>query len=47
MIKQSGGWFLLEFEATLDAGGRFWEHLHSLREVKGLQDCSKTLKMGI
>ena len=48
MITQMGGWFLLEFEAnTLNTGCGFWEHLHSLREVKGLKDCSKTLKMDI
>ena len=45
--EANGGWFLLGFHAILDAGCRFWEHLHSLREVKGLQDCSKTFEMGI
>ena len=38
---------MLEFYATLVAGCRFWEHFYSLREVKGLQDFSKTLKMSI
>ena len=38
---------MLEFDATLDAECRFLEHLHSVREVKGPHDCSKTLKMGI
>ena len=47
MIKQNGGWFLLEFDTTLDTGCGFLEHLHSLRKVNGLQDCSKSLKMSI
>ena len=42
-----GGWFMLGFDATLDSGCEFLVHLHSLMEVKGLRDCSKTLKMGI
>ena len=45
--KANAGWFLLEFDATLDVGCKFWEHLHSLREVKSLQDCCKILKIGI
>ena len=36
----NGGWFLLGFDATLEAGCGFWEHLHNLREVKDLKDCS-------
>ena len=43
----NSGSFLLGFDAALDAGCGFWEHLHSLREVKGLQDYSKTSEMGI
>ena len=31
-------------DATLDTGCGFWEHLYSLREVKDLLDCSKTLE---
>ena len=42
----NGSWFLLGFDATLDAVCGFWEHLHSLREFKCLHDCSKTLKIG-
>ena len=38
---------MLEFDATLDAECEFLEHLHNLREVKGLQGCSETLKMDI
>ena len=45
--KADVGWFLLGFDATLDAGCGFREHLQSLREVNGLQHCSKTLKMVI
>ena len=41
--QANGGWFLLGFDAKLDVWYGFWEHLHSLREVKGLQNCSKTL----
>ena len=43
----NGRWLLLELDAALDAACGFSEHLHSLRKMKGLQDCSKTLKMGI
>ena len=43
MIKQMKIDFFLEFNATLEVWDRFLEHLHSLREMKGLQDCSKTL----
>ena len=43
----NGGWSLLEFDTTLDAGFGFREHLHSSGDMKGLQYCSKTLKMGI
>ena len=43
----NGRWLLLELDAALDAACGFSEHLHTLREMKGLQDCSKTLKMGI
>ena len=45
--QANGGWLLLGFDATLDAGCGFWEHLHGLKAVKGLQYCSKILKMGI
>ena len=38
---------LLEFDATLDAECGFLDNLYSLGEVKGLQVCSKTLKMDI
>ena len=46
MIKQMVVGFLLEFDATLNAECGFLEHLHSLREVKGYRDCTKTLKTG-
>ena len=39
MIKQ-----MLEFDATVDAECRFLEHLHSLRKLKVLQDCSMSLR---
>ena len=38
---------MLGFDANLDPGCRFSEHLLSLREVEGLQYCSKTLKIVI
>ena len=40
---------MLGLDATLDAGYGLWEHLHSLREVKGLEDCMvyKTLRLPI
>ena len=47
MIKQMVVVFLLESDATLHAECGFLGHLHSLRKVKGFQDCSETLEMGI
>ena len=39
--------FTIFFKKKAINGCRIWEHLHSFREVKCLQGCSKTLSMGI
>ena len=45
MIKQMVVGFLLELDATLDGECRFLELWLSLKVVKGLQECFKTLMM--